>query len=219
MKKIVYILALFAGIIATISFLNLDVKLSSLFYHNGWTFSNNPLWMFFYKKGEYLPNLCGVVSAFILLLGYLWRRVFARYRRKCAFMVLLLIIAPTLITQTLKVTWGRPRPVEIKQFGGTHEFREIYQPNFKLAGNKNVGNSFPGGHASIGFYMIFLYYFTKRRWVFGLGALYGGLMGMARIVQGGHFLSDIVTSFFIVYITAELLNMFILKDHKRSHQA
>jgi len=202
----------------TISFLGMDIKVSSLFYKSGatpaWIFSNANIWKFFYTKGEYLPVLCGISAAFVLLLGYMWS-LLARYRRTCAFMALLLILAPGIISQTLKVTWGRPRPDEITQFGGKYKFHESYQPNAALTFNKNDGNSFPSGHAATGFYMIFLYYFFKRRWVFTLGAFYGGLMGVGRMVQGGHFLSDIVTSFFIVYITADVLNMLILNKHTK----
>ncbi|MFH1222978.1 MAG: phosphatase PAP2 family protein [Pseudomonadota bacterium] len=218
MKRILYITLIFAAIMGTISFLGIDMKFSSLFYHKGinpeWIFSNNVLWQFFYKKGEYLPNLCGVTAGFIFILGLLWRPL-KRFRIKTAFVVFLLLIAPTLIVQTLKITWGRPRPVETTTFGGKYEFREFYNPNPKLFWSKKDGNSFPSGHAAIGFYMIFVSYLIRRRWVFGLGALYGVLMGMGRVIQGAHFLSDIVTSFFIVYITAEILDMLILhKEHR-----
>jgi membrane-associated PAP2 superfamily phosphatase len=73
-------------------------------------------------------------------------------------------------------------------------------------GNKNDGNSFPSGHASIGFYLLVLYFIlNKKKSFLFLGLAYGGIMALGRMVQGGHFLSDVLTSWFIVYITAEML--------------
>jgi membrane-associated PAP2 superfamily phosphatase len=67
----------------------------------------------------------------------------------------------------------------------------------------------------MGFYLMapaFLLYPRRRGLAgafLGLGLLGGGLMGMARIVQGGHFLSDIVWSGGIVYLTGLFLSCLI----------
>ncbi|RNA64165.1 phosphatase PAP2 family protein [Prosthecochloris sp. ZM_2] len=57
-------------------------------------------------------------------------------------------------------------------------------------------NSFPNGHASVGFFMIFPYFLYRNRhrlvaltWLGG-GMAYGTLMGVGRMAQGGHFASD-----------------------------
>ncbi len=41
--------------------------------------------------------------------------------------------------------------------------------------------------------------------MFAFAFCYGSIVGLARMYQGRHFLSDVVFSFFFVYITAEIL--------------
>ncbi len=220
MKKVLLIFIIFLSVIGIISLTGLDIKLSSLMYsasnNPSWIYSNGALWKFMYHYGNILPNACGIGCAIILLISLFIKNssIFSKENKKRIFLALLLfLVAPGLITQTLKVTWGRPRPVEIKEFGGNHEFRTPFEPNFALFGNKTEGNSFPSGHAANAFYMIFPYYVAKNRkaLIFGtLGLCYGILMSLTRIIQGGHFLSDVVTSLFIVYITAEALKLLLI---------
>ncbi|MEI6092293.1 MAG: phosphatase PAP2 family protein [bacterium] len=219
MKKIVYTSIIFLVVLVLISVLGLDIKTAKLFYMSGgdpiWKYSNLGLWKFSYRYGYILPNLIGV-SAFLLILVSFYNEYLKPWRKRLILAVLLLLIGPGLITQTLKVSWGRPRPVEIKGFGGKYEFRTPFNPNFSLMGNKNDGNSFPSGHASIGFYLLVLYFILDRKKRFLLvGLAYGGLMGFGRMAQGGHFLSDILTSLFIVYITAEALYIFLGINKKK----
>jgi membrane-associated PAP2 superfamily phosphatase len=44
------------------------------------------------------------------------------------------------------------------------------------------------------------------------GLVYGCIMGMARIIQGGHFLSDVLWSAGFVYLTALVLAAWLLPD-------
>ncbi len=224
MKRITIILFVFLCVLWTISIFNLDLKTSYLMFssleNSKWVYSDGLIWKLLYRYGNILPNICGIGSAALLLLCLTTKIKTDLFfcskeaKRKQIFMILLFLIAPVLIVQTLKVTWGRPRPVEIKQFGGPYNFTSPSEPNFALAGDKNNGNSFPSGHAANAFCMIFPYYVVKRRnkalFLGSLGLAYGVLMAMTRIVQGGHFLSDVVTSAFIVYITAEVLKILLL---------
>ncbi len=69
------------------------------------------------------------------------------------------------------------------------------------------GASFPSGHASMGFYLMapaFVLYRRRPRLAaafFALGLAGGTIMGLARIVAGSHFASDVVWSAGIVYFT------------------
>lgn len=219
MKKLIIITVIFLCIIGIISIFGFDISISKLLYDQtiepNWIYSDGRLWQFLYHYGNFLPNLCGISFA-ILLIADLFIKgpsLFSKENKKRMLLALLLfLLAPGLITQTLKVTWGRPRPVETKVFGGTYEFRTPFEPNFDLAGSKSDGNSFPSGHAANAFYMIFPFYVAKRRKAFilgSLGLLFGVLMSTTRMIQGGHFLSDVVTSLFIVYITAEALKLIL----------
>jgi chromate transporter len=65
----------------------------------------------------------------------------------------------------------------------------------------------------MGFYWVglFVYFWRERRswaWAFGtLGMAHGVLMGLGRIAQGGHWISDVLWSAGVVYVTAWGLHM------------
>jgi lipid A 4'-phosphatase len=53
--------------------------------------------------------------------------------------------------------------------------------------------------------LIGLYFITRRkRWMLA-GIALGAWVGVGRIIQGGHFLSDVVFAFWAVYACAALL--------------
>ena len=213
MKKILYLIFIFLTTIGLISIAGLDIKISSLLYNvdSRWIYSGFPLWTFLYKHGQTMSNIIGLASLFIFLF-LLIRKTYRSTRQKALFALLVFILGPGLIVQTLKITWGRPRPVETTLYGGTMDFRTPFEPNFKLAGDTNNGNSFPSGHAATGFYTLVLYFIFRKRWVLALTLAYGILMSAARLAQGAHFLSDVVSSFFIVYICIELFAFLIKKQ-------
>jgi lipid A 4'-phosphatase len=214
MKKLILLFLFFAATMAAISYSGLDIKTASLFYNpaapTGWPDYNLPLWNFLYHQGTKVPILIGIVALLVFILSFIYK-IFKPWRMKTLFAVLLIIIAPLIVVQSLKNTWGRPRPGEIVQFGGKYEYRTPFEPNFKLVGKADDGKSFPSGHAATAFYIVALYFIFRKKWLLALSLGYGGLMGLCRMVQGGHFLTDVLGSFFIVYITAEILAHFLLR--------
>ena len=127
-----------------------------------------------------------------------------RERKRIAYLLLVLALGPGLLVNSLlKEHSGRARPADIREFGGGHVFTPAGVP----ADQCTTNCSFVCGHCSAGFYFIALGFVSRhrRRW-FAFGVLYGSLVSLARIAQGGHFLSDAVLSFFAVYLTAALLH-------------
>ena len=60
------------------------------------------------------------------------------------------------------------------------------------------------GHAAIGFwFLVFGWALQQRRW-FAIGVMIGLLVGGFRVIQGAHFLSDVVFAFWVVYFTGLL---------------
>ncbi|TBO34099.1 phosphatase PAP2 family protein [Aquabacterium lacunae] len=104
----------------------------------------------------------------------------------------------------LKKTMGRPRPVQTVEFGGTQPFHAL----FKRGPTPSKHKSFPSGHAAAGFSLMVLGLFAsplwRRRWLL-IGLVAGGAVGMARILQGGHYLSDVIGSFYMVWLSCELV--------------
>jgi lipid A 4'-phosphatase len=118
-----------------------------------------------------------------------------------------------LVNGTFKEHWGRPRPREITEFGGKENYVKVW-----VKGNTK-GKSFPCGHASMGFYLSIPFLFLRNRhkkwaWIFFIfGTLYGGLIGYARMVAGGHFASDVVWAAGMVWITG-IVGFHLLKIDK-----
>lgn len=122
--------------------------------------------------------------------------------RAAIYLLLLLLTGPGLLVNgALKENWGRARPREVMEFGGPQTFTPALIP----AAQCNTNCSFVSGHAALGFYLIGMAWVKRRRRWLLAGIVLGALVGAGRIMQGGHFLGDIVFSFWVVYFTAELL--------------
>lgn len=182
-----------------------DLRFSSWFHHSskGWYLADAQPWKAIYLFGTLPAILCaaGAVVAFVAGFKVAWLR---RWRKLCLFLVLALIVGPGLVVNAaLKDNWGRPRPRQVEEFGGNERFEPVlrFEPD-------SGGKSFPCGHCSMGFYFLALYLFLRRirsRWWLPtlLGSLaLGTAIGMARIVQGGHFPSDVLWSGGLCFLTS-----------------
>jgi len=174
--------------------------------HSGWLGESDfaGICRFFYDIAAW-PGIVIVCVATILIVKGLWHSK-AQIDLACGtFFLLVLFIGPGLVVNgLLKTCWGRPRPTQITEFGGDKEF-----VNAGLFGDAGHNSSFPCGHASIAFYAIVpAFHFLKQKkkklaiTFFTFGTLFGAFVGTARILQGGHFLSDVFWSAGIVYLTA-----------------
>ena len=138
----------------------------------------------------------------VALLGSLWKPT-RPFQKEGLFFAVFLILGPgILVNAVLKPNWGRPRPVQVRSFGGDRDFVAV-----GLMSRYEDSKSFPSGHAAMGFFLMapgFVLLRRNRRAAhvfFGLGLIYGGIMGVTRVVQGGHFTSDVIASGLIVYFT------------------
>jgi membrane-associated PAP2 superfamily phosphatase len=189
-----------------------DLFFSGLFYspERGWMLGQTQPWRFLYQYGMVPAFLLAVAGLVVLVVGFFAAKP-ALFRRHAAYFVLLLILGPGLLVNAVfKDHWGRPRPANIVDFGGTESFRPCWLP-----GEMGKGKSFPSGHASVGFYLVAPYFILRKEkkalafFFLGLGIFYGSLMGMGRIIQGGHFLSDVLWSGGILYLTALILSQLL----------
>lgn len=198
------ILALATFVIAAT---DVDLKLSALFCIDGkWPIGYQQPWQMLYildRAPAIVLALSGLTAALIGII-YKQRRCWIR---PGLFLVILLVLGPGLIVNSVfKEYWGRPRPREIVQFGGKKEFLHPWQK-----GVAHNGRSFPSGHSSAAFYLSAPFFLLRRRkpgtaalWMAG-GLIFGCLMSVARITQGGHFLSDNLWAWGMVHLTAVAL--------------
>nr|WP_284694654.1 phosphatase PAP2 family protein [Geomonas sp. Red32] len=194
---------------ALIAITGLDIRIESSFYRNGvWIGKDLNPWRFLYRHGVAPAYICAGVALAILAGGYLKANL-ALYRKRALFVVLLLVIGPGLLVNTVfKDHWGRPRPTQLQIFNGKEmaSYHQVWE-----RGESGTGHSFPSGHSSAAFYLMFPYFLLRRRspakarLALAGGIGYGLFMGVARMAQGGHFPSDVLWAGGIVYLTGVAL--------------
>jgi lipid A 4'-phosphatase len=180
----------------------LDLWVSHLFYADAGNFPANQMWL---VKGIYFGTpwagrVLFAVSVFLLILAvFMPYKVSRRHWRRASALVMVVVLGIGLLVHTvLKDGMGRPRPRDVQAFAGPTAFVPVFVPSQFCQTNC----SFVSGHAAVGFALMSLGMFGIRRkrqfWLF-TGLFVGGLIGLARISQGGHFLSDIVFSLIAIW--------------------
>lgn len=173
-----------------------------------WARGEGEFWLFLYQFAS-LPVLviCSVAIGF-LVARFRWTSLRA-WRRVSWYALSLLLIGPGIITNLwMKGTWGRPRPRDLEEFGGRH----LYEPVFGLDFTGD-GKSFPCGHATMGFYFLGLFFLLRNRyprcaWIsLALSMGWGMLIGYTRMLQGGHFATDVIWAAGVMWWTAAGLAM------------
>ena len=195
---------------------DLDRSIAGRFYtpSDGWFLGNRQPWRWLYQYG----TIPGVVLALASLVAWGICRVKPRYHHLHRYFLVIVLTAAIgpgiLVNGILKNYWGRPRPRQVVEFGGQWEYRHLTQP-----GTPGKGESFTCGHCTMGFLFCALVVFRRRHlWVAvaggATGVVLGGMLGAARVVQGAHFVSDVLWSFGIVLMVIIINYFFILQVPK-----
>ncbi|MFZ5833002.1 MAG: phosphatase PAP2 family protein [Planctomycetota bacterium] len=196
---------------------NLDLAVSRLFFAEGpvpWPWTDCEPWRTLYVAGCYPVLGLAALGMLPALVGG-FHQALKRWQKPSLFLGLVLLVGPGLMVNTLlKPFWGRPRPCQIAEFGGDSPYVAVwsFQPH-------SDSFSFPCGHASIGFYLMAPAFLLARRYprwaiaFFCLGFGGGGMMGLARIIQGRHFASDVLWSAAFVYFSGVAL-YYLMRLHQ-----
>ena len=215
-NRLIYINIILSGILfgLLVSYPALDLKFSQLFYDHdhGFIYRNNFVVRFLFLL---IPPLTKIFAAVCIIFF-----CFQRYKHKnfkktlsswTAYLIIAVIIGPGLIVnQILKNDIGRARPTQITEFGGSKNFTAAST----ITDQCHHNCSFPSGHAAMAYYYTILAYTTllfsnKNKKYFTIiyisALLFGTLTGLSRILMGGHFLSDVIASCFIILTINHLL--------------
>ncbi len=208
--NLVYISIFIFGIVLllTILFPNLDIAFSQLFYdgNNGFIYRNNSIVQLLF---EIVPILTKLL--FVMVLLYLIS-ILVKYKNFNKFIISWIVyivlstaIGPGLLVNHLfKENFGRARPIQIKDFDGTKNFTRAFSISNECLHNC----SFSSGHAAMVYsltsiaYIVPFIFFSR---IYGIILIFASLVGLSRILMGGHFLSDVLASCVIVLITNHLL--------------
>ena len=188
---------------------SLDIWVSSQFYSasdGAWNYRHSVVSDLIYQYSPLPGIVLGVACLVFGLIGLVFRQL-SSWSKPALFCALVLLLGPAvLVNGIMKPTWGRPRPNAIEQFGGNQQF----VPPGQMSGYESA-HSFPSGHASIGFIFMapaFLLLHKNRKAAYAwlaFGILAGASIGLSRIADGSHFLSDIAWSGGIVYFSGLML--------------
>ncbi len=203
-------------------FTPLDPAISSWFYDaqaHRWPWFFSAPCTFFYRIGIYPPFVLFSAGVALLLCGPFFDRTWS-LSRAGLFLVLVMAIGPGLIVNLgFKGNWGRARPHQVREFGGKYDFSPVGSPGPLQHGN----SSFPSGHAAIAFYLMTPGFLVSRRrpkltqCLFLIGVVYGLCMASTRVIQGGHFTSDVLWAGGIVYLVGAALARLLLHEQTRSN--
>ena len=205
------LLAVTIAITLGVSFADGDIWVSTYFSQENWAIGKQPFFTWLYKYGGHVSILLVGFCILIWGLTYKYDRI-VKYKNVCILIVLTTILGSSvLINGILKPYWGRPRPVQIEQFGGPWEYREFYEP-----GTPAKGQSFPSGHVSIVTIFLvaaFVRNENKKLAVAGVtvGVFLTVSMAVCRIAQGGHFVTDTIWSLCIMMLVAMAIQKGILE--------
>ena len=152
----------------------------------------------------------------VIAVGAAWLRLagrpFWRFDRNALiFVVAAVVIGPGILVNTvLKDHWGRARPFQVEEFGGTHQFTPAPIPADQCTRNC----AFVSGHAALGFSLIAFAFLLpagmRRNQAIAAALAFGALIGLGRIAAGHHFLSDVVDAGLLVVATTWLLHRWLV---------
>jgi membrane-associated PAP2 superfamily phosphatase len=129
--------------------------------------------------------------------------------RAVVFLIATMALAPGLMANVLlKDHWGRPRPIDVTQFGGTDHFVAWWDPRGACPNNC----AFVSGDVAGAFWTIAPAALAPPQWralAYGAALALGTGMSAMRVMAGGHFLSDTVFAgiftFLIIWIVHGLI--------------
>jgi lipid A 4'-phosphatase len=211
----IYATLLAAALMLFLLLPQLDLLVSGLFYARGRGFVLAD-WPPVILVSHAIPRIAwGIVlvvvgaATWLFLVGRpLWRFD----RKALLFVAFSIALGPGLLANTvLKDHWGRARPVQIEAFGGSRAFTPAPLPAAECVRNC----SFVSGHAALAFSLVAFAFLLPsglpRRRGIGVALAFGGLVGLVRIAQGAHFLSDVVFAGLLVFGTTALLYWWIVE--------
>jgi lipid A 4'-phosphatase len=145
--------------------------------------------------------LCAVAS---VALPRPWRISRPRRRKALALLLGAALGTGLLVHDVIKDSFNRPRPRETQEFGGTLAF----VPAMRVGREGHHRESFVSGHVAGGTVLMALGLFgapaTRRRWLL-VGWGLALVVGAVRIMQGGHYLSDVLFCGWAIWLVCWLI--------------
>ena len=163
---------------------------------------NAQLWVQHTREAARIAIVLLALPAFLAILLKL---IFPNRRmlidaRAALFLIATLALGPGLLTNLLlKDHWGRPRPIDIQQFGVDYRFKPWWDPRGDCPNNC----SFIAGEPSGAFWTLAPAALAPpplQPLAYGVALAFGVGLGALRIGAGAHFFSDVVFAGLLTYL-------------------
>jgi lipid A 4'-phosphatase len=190
-------------------FPGIDLQISRGFFDDGFLL-RDPRWQVWFRDG----TTCFLYLSMAFVTGvYVLNKLSKRNwcgvdGKKVGYLFLVLVLGAGLIVNVvLKDNFGRARPRDIEEFGGSKHFTPAFVVSRECAANC----SFSSGEGAGAFFSLALAMaLSRKRALFTAGVALGCLVSFSRVASGAHFFSDTVVSFFVMLIVADVLYHYML---------
>ncbi|MGB8103804.1 MAG: phosphatase PAP2 family protein [Pseudolabrys sp.] len=202
MNRTGLIVALAVAIVTGVAFglyPDLDLRVARHFYavedtsHNMFAFRIYPPVMMARNLGLWIGTVLVIPAVLALLVKLILpRRKLFIPGRAVVFLISTMILAPGLLVNVLlKDHWGRPRPIDVTQFGGQDQFVAWWDPRGRCPSNC----AFVSGDVSGAFWTVAPAALAPPQWralAYGAALALGTGMAVIRVMAGAHFPSDVI---------------------------
>ena len=200
---------------------DIDLAVARLFYVPDVGFVGQRLAWVEALRWAFIVLYFGTIALCLTGLGMVWRgrpRWLRLGRTEWLFLAACLAAGPGLVANLiLKDQWGRARPRQVVEFGGSKAFTPALVPSDQCPRNC----SFVSGEASSTFVTFYAAAALVPQWSVALviaGTAGGLVTGLIRMSQGAHFLSDVVFAGVFMALTVLALRALILGSTQRSNR-
>jgi membrane-associated PAP2 superfamily phosphatase len=214
MNRTGLLIALAIAVVAGLAFglyPEFDLRIAGYFFgfedpaHNKFAFRLYPPLMRARDVGLWIGTILVAPAVAALVIKLLFpRRKLLMPGRAVVFLIATMALAPGLMANVLlKDHWGRPRPIDVTQFGGNERFVAWWDPRGNCASNC----SFVSGDVSGAFWTVAPAALAPPQWraiAYGAALALGTGMAVVRVMAGAHFPSDVifagVFTFLIIWV-------------------
>jgi lipid A 4'-phosphatase len=178
-----------------ISALGYDAK-APIFVINGQDWAQHARW-----AARALITLLALPGALAIIGKIIWPHRPMLIEGRAALLLLVTIaLGPGIVTNlVLKDHWGRARPIDVRQFGGTERFTPWWDPRGDCPNNC----SFVAGEPSGAFWTLAPAALAPAPWqpiAYAAVLAFGAAIGVLRIGAGAHFFTDVVFAGVFMYL-------------------
>ncbi len=184
-----------------LAFPGIDLWFSGLFYADGFLAGKLAAFTGLRDFWRNMTAVIAIVLVVVLLIKLVWPHRTSLLRpRDIVFILSTLIIGPGIVTNLIfKDHWGRPRPYQVVDFGGSDPFVGVWKITHYCSHNC----SFVSGEGSSAMWLVTLAVLLPPRLrATGIKVLLalGAAFSLNRVLFGAHFLSDVMLAWWITLL-------------------